>query len=244
MANVKWSNNGVSILAAQLLVGATSLSVTPATGNRFPIAASGNDDWFMVTLVDVNGNREIVKCTLRESGSDTLTITRAQEGTTARQFEIDDIVSHRVTAQELNYITSTLVSLLVSQVLVTNFIASGRKVYLYENAAPTGWTIVSVTDKVLAVKGGSQAYNVSGGNTAGTWSQPDHTHTVQSHDHALQLYAGGYVGTSYLSPSPNFSANQWFSPTSAKSATPTLGILVPDNTWRMPACVGIIVTKT
>jgi hypothetical protein len=39
---------------------------------------------------------------------------------------------------------------------------TGRKLWLYENTAPTGWTIASVTDGVIAVKGGSDAYNVNG----------------------------------------------------------------------------------
>ena len=73
-----------------------------------------------------------------------------------------------------------------------NFIASGRKLFLYENTSPTGWTTVAVTDAVLAVKGGSQAYNVTGGQTAGTWTQPSHTLItseipVHSHSHNHQM---------------------------------------------------------
>jgi hypothetical protein len=58
------------------------------------------------------------------------------------------------------------------------------KMYFYQNTAPTGWTIDSaVTDCCLAVKGGSAAYNVSGGNKAGTWAMteaqmPVHTHSA------------------------------------------------------------------
>ena len=66
---------------------------------------------------------------------------------------------------------------------VNKFFTSGRKVWLYENTAPTGWTIAtSVGDKLIAVKGGSDAYNVSGGTMAGTWnvtglaSHNPHTH--------------------------------------------------------------------
>jgi len=46
---------------------------------------------------------------------------------------------------------------------------SGMKVWFYANVAPTGWTLLTgVTDAVLSVKGGSNAYNVSGGSQAGT----------------------------------------------------------------------------
>ena len=84
---------------------------------------------------------------------------------------------------------------------VNNFFAAGRKVYLYENTAPTGWSITAVTDSVLAVKGGAGLYNDTGGTNVGTsWANlkahthtgpshthtgPSHTHTGPSHTHAL-----------------------------------------------------------
>jgi len=82
------------------------------------------------------------------------------------------------------------------------FLAAGRKLWIYENTAPTGWTIVSAcADIVLACKGGSQAYNVNGGTLAGTWTQPNHSHTsgnftlttneIPSHRHAFNLYGTG-----------------------------------------------------
>jgi hypothetical protein len=67
------------------------------------------------------------------------------------------------------------------ETLVGNFITTGRTLWLYENVAPTGWTTQAVTDRVLAVKGGS--YGGSGGVGAGTWTQPSHTHTGPSHTH-------------------------------------------------------------
>jgi len=65
--------------------------------------------------------------------------------------------------------------------------STSTKIWIYANVAGDGWVVDgSVTDRVLAIKGGSQAYNVNGGNTAGTWTQPNHTLTVAempSHDH-------------------------------------------------------------
>lgn len=50
------------------------------------------------------------------------------------------------------------------------------KVWIYANVAQDGWVIDSgVTDSILALKGGAQAYNISGGGTGGTWTQPSHT---------------------------------------------------------------------
>ena len=54
---------------------------------------------------------------------------------------------------------------------------SNNKIWMYSNAATDGWVVdSSLTDRVLAIKGGSAAYNVNGGNTGGTWTQPAHQH--------------------------------------------------------------------
>lgn len=67
---------------------------------------------------------------------------------------------------------------------------ASHKLWVYRNTAPDGWAIdAAVTDKVLALKGGSGAYNVDGGTTAGTWTQPDCTLSVAqtpAHDHGSQ----------------------------------------------------------
>lgn len=61
---------------------------------------------------------------------------------------------------------------------------AGTKMWFYQNTAPPGWTIDAVpADAVLAVKGGENAYNVAGGQQAGTWIQPSHMHTGPNHTH-------------------------------------------------------------
>ena len=48
-----------------------------------------------------------------------------------------------------------------------------QKIWVYRNAAMDGWAVVTgVTDKVVAIKGGSLAYDTTGGTTAGTWNVP------------------------------------------------------------------------
>ncbi len=75
-----------------------------------------------------------------------------------------------------------------------SIIEGGTIMYFYANTAPTGWTIYNtVEDCVLALKGGSQAYNATGGDGAekGTWQQPDHTLTVDeipAHSHTLNTH--------------------------------------------------------
>jgi len=45
-----------------------------------------------------------------------------------------------------------------------------QKIWVYRNTAMSGWAVdSSITDRVISLKGGSYAYNVNGGNTAGSW---------------------------------------------------------------------------
>ena len=92
---IKFANNAKTTLAGAINSGATSLSVASAA--NLPTLAAG--DYFYLTLEDASLNREIVKVTAR-SGT-TLTVTRAQEGTTARSFAQGDKAEMRLTAAGL-----------------------------------------------------------------------------------------------------------------------------------------------
>lgn len=68
----------------------------------------------------------------------------------------------------------------------------GVKTWFYQDAPPTGWELVpSISgDALLAVKGGINDYNKTGGTESGTWQQtaialtidqmPSHSHNVKS----------------------------------------------------------------
>ena len=75
-------NNAFSTLASGIGTGDTSLTVDSGDGALFPSPTGA--DYFYATLIDTANNLEIVKCTARST--DTLTITRAQEGTTATAY--------------------------------------------------------------------------------------------------------------------------------------------------------------
>ena len=118
-----FKNNAFSILAANIDSSATTLTVTAGHGNRFPVA--DGSDWFVITLEDLRGNIEIVKCTSRPAGSDTFVIERAQEGTVARDWQVGDTVSLRLTAGGIAAIMSgmfghTLVPLSSAYTVVPN----------------------------------------------------------------------------------------------------------------------------
>lgn len=91
---IKLTNNAIGRLAASVSVGDTTLTLALDHGAKFPALASG--DWFPVTVVKSSGEFEIMRCTAKTS--DTLTVTRAQEGTTAKTFDVDDRVELRMTA--------------------------------------------------------------------------------------------------------------------------------------------------
>jgi len=70
-----------------------------------------------------------------------------------------------------------------------------QKLWIYRNAAMSGWAVDSgVSDKVLAIKGGSTY--TTGGATAGTWTQPSHAHGVGTYagpNHSHSLNTGGAI---------------------------------------------------
>jgi len=114
---------------------------------------------------------------------------------------------------------------------VNKFFVSDRAVYIYQDDAdiPDGWSKVAVTDKVLAVKGGSNAYNVNGGNTGGTFSisvanMPAHTHVCNTY------LSGSATNTGFL---------QGVNTSSKTVATGSAG--GSDGKYRPTACVGIII---
>jgi hypothetical protein len=98
-----FTNNAASNLTSGITSSDTSITVTTSSGAIFP-TITGND-YFMITLVGISGTPlEIVKCTARTG--DTMTIVRAQEGTTASAFTGGDKVELRITAGEMNALVS------------------------------------------------------------------------------------------------------------------------------------------
>ena len=62
---------------------------------------------------------------------------------------------------------------------------ANSKMWLYRNDAAPGMQVdATVTDKVLAIKGGSEAYDVSGGNNAGSWTISGLSSVNSTHGHS------------------------------------------------------------
>ena len=98
MANMSFTNNAATTLASGITNVATSLTVATGTGALFPTLTGSQ--YFYCTLINAAGTTiEIVLVTARST--DTFTIVRAQEGTTASAFNGGDQVQLRITAGEM-----------------------------------------------------------------------------------------------------------------------------------------------
>ena len=91
---VKVTNNAFGTLSTSINTSATTVVLDSGQGARFPTLGSG--DFFFATLIDTSNNLEIVKVTARSS--DSMTVTRAQDNTTALAFAIGDRFELRPTA--------------------------------------------------------------------------------------------------------------------------------------------------
>ncbi len=92
-----FSNNAGSSLSAAITSAATSMDLVSA-GN-LPTPTGG--DYFLLTLLGLNASGvesvwEIIKCTARTNN--TLTVVRAQEGTTGAAWPLGSVCQMRPTA--------------------------------------------------------------------------------------------------------------------------------------------------
>tara|TARA_B100001287_G_C22627386_1_gene503271 strand:- start:330 stop:1334 length:1005 start_codon:yes stop_codon:yes gene_type:complete len=175
--SVKFSNNGHSTLAASITTSATSITVASGHGARFPSLSSG--EYFYATLIDSSNNLEIVKCTARSS--DVLTVTRAQEGTTARAFGIGDRIELRVTAAGIVDATN------IDNIVPDQSSHSGK--FITTDGTNVSWGAVTIpSDLGLA----SQQVFTSDG----TWTKPSGITTIK-------VYVTGGGGGSGKCPGNN-----------------------------------------
>ena len=91
---VKVANNAFGTLNAGITSSDTTIVLNAGEGARFPALTAG--DYFFATLIDTTNNLEIVKVTARST--DTMTVVRGQDSTTARAFSTNDRFELRPTA--------------------------------------------------------------------------------------------------------------------------------------------------
>lgn len=94
---IKLKNNVVGYLATAISASDTGLVLQSGNGASFPTLNTA--DYFYATLVSTGGTQEVVKVTARVG--DTMTVVRAQEGSSAAGFAVGTRVEMRVTAQSV-----------------------------------------------------------------------------------------------------------------------------------------------
>lgn len=129
-----FTNNAQTTLANNLSAGATTCTLATGTGALFPNPSAGQI--FTVTFNDAQTGTltEIAYCTARSG--DTLTIVRAQEGTSAKNWLAGDLASNYFTAGAANAFTQgSNVPILVTNVTTAFYTQTVGDVTLIVTAA-------------------------------------------------------------------------------------------------------------
>lgn len=154
---IQFANNAATTLFSSVTVSDSQIVVSPGGGALFPNAGSSN--YFMVTVVDkTTSTLEIMKVTKRSS--DTFTVVRAQEGTTARAFPSGSPVELRLTAQSI----LDAIDVKIPRGIITMW--SGAV-----DAVPSGWHLCDGTadtpdlrDRFIVAAGNSYSSGHIGGS--------------------------------------------------------------------------------
>jgi hypothetical protein len=133
--------------------------------------------------------------------------------------------------------------------LGVHYSSTAARWWVYANVAGDGWIVdSSVADRVLAIKGGSQAYNAVGGSGAGTWTlagftvgnESTHQHPSLSHTHTL---SGGVVhgeGSTDVGTFTVYSAVDAGGTGNTGAGSAHSHGLSQDATWRPLASIGTL----
>ena len=143
MAQALFTNNAYSTLASGITDVATTLTVTASEGARFPSPTGA--DYFYATLIDTSNNLEIVKCTARST--DTFTVVRGQESTTAQAYSAGDRIELRFTAAGVSEnVTAAATSATNAATSETNAATSETNAATSESNAATSETNAATSE--------------------------------------------------------------------------------------------------
>jgi hypothetical protein len=179
MANMSFTNNAATTLSNSISNSATTLTVTAGTGSLFP-AISGSQ-YFYCTLANNTTTVEIVKVTARSS--DTFTVVRAQDNTSASAWNAGDKIELRLVAANLNNFPKLNEANTFSQ-------AQTFSVPIAPSSGGTGLSSSGTSGNVLTSNGTSwvsQALPIRSGSTTVTLtsSSPNATLTAASSQYIL-----------------------------------------------------------
>jgi len=130
-----FSNNATSTLSATLAAADTAVFIQPGHGARFPTIVA--PDFAACTLEDASGNIEIVKVTAHAAAATTMTVVRAQQGTTALDWASGDLFELRHTALEATAWEATSAEVLAARQSQASLLANLQR-FVNTFAAMTG----------------------------------------------------------------------------------------------------------
>lgn len=125
---IQLKNNASGTLATAINASDTGIVLTTGNGANFPALSTG--DYFYATLESTGGTSEIIKVTARSG--DSMTVVRAQEGTSAQSFAAGSRIELRVTVGNATEflqagtgaVTTSNQSKLRNEVSVTDFMTA------------------------------------------------------------------------------------------------------------------------
>jgi hypothetical protein len=100
MALLQYANRANSTLAAGITSSQTTFNLAAGTGAIFPAIGSGPNGFYL-TLVDAATKLIYEICLVTAISTDTVTVTRGVQGTTARAWLAGDIASQYITATDM-----------------------------------------------------------------------------------------------------------------------------------------------
>jgi hypothetical protein len=143
------SNNASSVIASSITSSSTTIILAAGQGSEFP--SPGSTDYFYATLIDSSNNLEIVKVTARTT--DTLTVVRGQDGTSARAYTAGALLELRLVAAVINDLQTVIanpdITGISEKITITasgaggtvNFDNVTQSVLYYTTNASTNWTL-------------------------------------------------------------------------------------------------------
>ena len=186
------ANNAYGTLTVSVDVSSTTLTLSEGEGARFPSPVG--DDFFVVTVFTQENTMEIMYCTGRDG--DVLSVTRAQEGTTAVSFPVGARVENRFTAGMYSWIVDYVASIGASVGVPSGIICAWSGL---ATNIPSGWYLCDGTNNTPDLRnrfligatgsyspgstGGTTSFSVSGTTGATTLTvdqMPSHTHGLRT----------------------------------------------------------------
>jgi len=239
---VKVTNNAFGTLSASINNSATTIVLDGGQGARFPTLGSG--DFFFGTIVDTANNLEIVKVTARST--DSMTVVRAQDNTTARAFAIGDRFELRPTAalfnQMLTDIDNAGVDGIVSSADATAMTIDSSERIGIGTSSPSANLEVAASAPTFILNANSQATNKKKVRLAASQVSAGDFHVQNMQDDGTTLVGSRFItkddGT--LLTGPNNFIDQGMSGGNSTDAFNVSGLSGngTKNNWYQPAFYG------